>query len=215
MEFFDICMALLKKGLPTTLLLFTVSTVFALVLGFAAGLARLSQWAWVRGVAAAYVEFFRGTSLLVQLFWIYFVLPLFGLRIPQFTAGVLAIGLNFGAYCSEVVRSSVLAVPEGQHEASRALNFTRFQEIRYITLPQAFTMMLPNLGNQLIELLKSTALVSLINLSDLTQQANVIKASTFQTTEIFTLLLVIYFIISLPLSQGVRWLERKMMKGRI
>lgn len=215
MSFLEMILSLLGEGLLITLTTTFLSAVLALVLGFVAGLMRLSKNKFIRFIASVYVEVFRGTSLLVQLFWIYFVLPMFGLTMSALTAAVLAIGLNFGAYTSEVVRSGIQSVDQGQTEASIALNFTRVQRMRRIIIPQAFIMMIPNLGNQLIELFKSTSLVSLITLTDLTYQGNVLNAATLQTTEIYTALLVIYFVIAWPMTKGMRILERKLTEGRM
>lgn len=215
MSFLEMIMSLLEEGLLITLITTVLSAILALVLGFVAGLLRLSNNRLVRFVSSIYVEVFRGTSLLVQLFWIYFVLPMFGITMSALTAAVLAIGLNYGAYTSEVVRSAIQSVDEGQTEAGIALNFTRIQRMRRIIIPQAFIMMLPNLGNQLIELFKSTSLVSLITLTDLTYQGNVMNAATLQTTEIYTALLVIYFILAWPMTKGMRMLERKLTEGRM
>lgn len=214
MSTLEILGSLLKEGLLVTLSLTFFSAILALVLGFGAGLARMSNSRVARFIAAAYVELFRGTSLLVQLFFIYFVLPMFGLRMSAMVAAVLAIGLNFGAYTSEVVRSAVQSIDVGQREASVALNMTKQQMMRRIILPQAFIRMIPNLGNQLIELFKSTSLVSLITLTDLTYQANVLNGSTLETTKIYTLLLLIYFVLAWPLTKGMNLLERKLTEGR-
>lgn len=210
MTFWEIIVSMLGQGLFTTIVTTILAAILALVLGFAGGLMRLSNNRFVRFIVAIYVEVFRGTSLLVQLFWIYFVLPMSAL-----TAAVLAIGLNYGAYTSEVVRSGIQSVDKGQTEASIALNFTPAQRMRRIIIPQAFIIMLPNLGNQLIELFKSTSLVALITLTDLTYQANVLNASTLQTTEIYTALLVLYFLIAWPLTKGIQILERKLTEGRM
>lgn len=215
MSFWELIVSLLGQGLIITLLTTVLAAILALVLGFIAGLMRLSNNKFVRFMVAIYVEVFRGTSLLVQLFWIYFVLPMFGITMTALTAAVLAIGLNFGAYTSEVVRSGIQSVDKGQIEASIALNFTKVQRMRRIIIPQAFIIMLPNLGNQLIELFKSTSLVALITLTDLTYQANVLNATTLQTTQIFTALLVIYFVIAWPMTKGMKLLERKMTEGRM
>lgn len=156
-----------------------------------------------------YVEFFRGTSLIVQLFWFYYVLPL-----PNFWAGTLAIGLNYGAYMSEIVRGSILAVPKGQTEASIALNMSNWQRMRLVILPQALRMMLPEFGNYLIQMVKATSLVSLIGLTDITYQAMVYRASNIpQSIEVFVILLIVYFLIALPLIALTRWLERMSSKG--
>ena len=124
------------------------------------GLMRLSRNPAVRGAATVYVEIFRGTSLLIQLFWIFFVLPIFGLNLDKFVAGFLAVGLNMGAYGAELVRGAILAVPTGQWEAAVALNMTSRKRMWRVILPQAFVIMLPPWGNLVIEILKGTALVA-------------------------------------------------------
>lgn len=215
MGFLELLGSMLSEGLIITVVTTILSALLALVLGFIAGLMRMSKNKFVRFLVGIYVEVFRGTSLLVQLFWIYFVLPMFGITMSALTAAVLTIGLNYGAYTSEVVRSGIESVDQGQYEAGVALNFTRWQRMRRIILPQAFVLMIPNLGNQLIELFKSTSLVSLITLTDLTYQANVLNATTLQTTEIYIALLIIYFILAWPLTKGMDILERKMTEGRV
>lgn len=214
MSFWEIVVFLVREGLGVTALLTLFSAVLAAVFGFIAGLARISSNRFVRGIATIYVEFFRGTSLLVLLFWIYFVLPLLGLSMSPMTAGILAIGLNYGAYVSEVVRSGFESVPEGQEEAGIAVNMTKGQRMRRIIFPQAFVLMVPNLGNQLIELFKSTSLVSLITLSDLTYQAQLLNGSTYETTKIYIALLLIYFVLAWPLSKGMELVERKLTEGK-
>lgn len=214
MSFWEIVVFLVREGLGVTALLTLFSAVLAAIFGFIAGLARISSNRFVRGIATIYVEFFRGTSLLVLLFWIYFVLPLLGLSMSPMTAGILAIGLNYGAYVSEVVRSGFESVPEGQEEAGIAVNMTKGQRMRRIIFPQAFVLMVPNLGNQLIELFKSTSLVSLITLSDLTYQAQLLNGSTYETTKIYIALLLIYFVLAWPLSKGMELVERKLTEGK-
>jgi polar amino acid transport system permease protein len=176
---------------------------------------KLSKWKILRMISSIYIEVFRGTSLLIQLFWLYFALPMLGVQLSAMTAGVLAIGLNYGAYGAEVVRSSIQAVPKGQTEAAIALNMTTFQKMRIVILPQALLLMTPTFGNLTIELLKGTALVSLVTLSDLTFQAMLLRTATMKTAEIFGLLLIFYFLIAYPVSLGFRWLERKLSVGRV
>lgn len=212
-ESFELLPSLLR-GAGVTLHLTVVSALFSLVLAFAAGLARLSRFAVLRGLTAVYVEFFRGTSLLVQLFWLYFALPLLGIRLPAMAAAIIALSLNFGAYGSEVVRGAIAAVPAGQTEAAIALNMTPSQRLWRVILPQAFPMMLPAFGNQLIELLKSTSLVSLITISDLTFHGVTLRTTTLRTTEVFTWLLILYFIIAYGLTLGMRRLEKRYSVGR-
>lgn len=215
MSTYEIFASLAKVGLKVTLQVTFSAAVLALVLGVISGLARMSKHKTIRFISSVYIEIFRGTSLLVQLFWMYFVLPMIGISLSALTAGILAIGLNFGAYCSEIVRSAIQAVPRGQTEACIALNMTKAQRMRRVIIPQAFVMMIPNLGNQLIELLKSTSLVSMITLTDLTYQANILNATTFETTKVYSMLLMIYFIIGLPLSKGMKLLEQKVSEGRV
>lgn len=204
---------LILDGALVTIELTVLGCAFALVVAFAAGLGRLSRIAPVRWVAATYVEFFRGTSIFVQLFWAYYVQPLMGLELSPVQAGVLALGLNVGAYGAEVVRGAVQSVARGQREASIALNLTHRQSMRHIILPQALVVMLPTFGNNAIELLKATAIVSLISLSDMTFQAQVVRSQTGNTLMPFLTILVLYFAMASVISFGVRRLESRMSRG--
>ena len=205
---FDLIVYMLP-GLKVTLQVTILGAALALVIALIAGVLRASKNTLIQGIVGFYVELFRGTSALVQMFWIFFVLPLppFNISLTPLEAGVIALGLNIGAYGSEVVRGAIRAVPRGQVEAGIALNFTPFQRMQRIILPQAMVRILPPFGNLLIELLKSTALVSLITLSDLTFQAMKLQQTVGRTTQIFSLLLVIYFIVALPFTRAVKWLE--------
>lgn len=207
---FDLLPTLLR-GLSTTITLTFWGALVALVVALFTGILRASENRFLRAITGIYVEVFRGTSILVQLFWIFFVLPLppFNISITAFQAGVMALGLNVGAYGAEVVRGAIQAIPRGQIEAAIALNMSRSLMMRRVILPQALVRILPPFGNLLIELLKATALVSLITLSDITFQALTLRQSVGRTTEVFILLLVIYFLIAYPLTLGVRWLERR------
>lgn len=206
----------LLEGLKVTLLITIYSTIVALMLSFIAGFARLSRSRIIRGTAAIYVEVFRGTSLLVQLFWVYFALPiLIDVRIPAIAAAVIAIGLNYGAYGSEIVRSTINAVPKGQIEASIALNFTPFQRMKNVILPQAWAMMLPSFGNLQIELLKGTSLVYLITLADLTYQGMMLRTYNIsQTAAIFLWILIMYYAAASLLTYVIRLAERRATIGR-
>lgn len=204
----------LVGGLRVTLQLTVGGAGLALLLSLAAGLGRRSRHRWQRWPANAYVEIFRGTSALVQLFWFYFALPFFGISLPALVTGVVVLGLNSGAYGAEVVRSAIANVPRGQWEAARALNLTPRQAMRRVILPQALPMMLPPAGNLLIELLKNTALVSLITLSELTFTAQVQRAATLETVPLFSLTLLIYFAAAQLLLTGVRRIERNVTRHR-
>jgi polar amino acid transport system permease protein len=199
----------LLMGLGVTLRVLLGAALVAAVAGLAAGLMRVARSPWASWAARAYITLFRGTSALVQLFWVYFGLPLLGLEIGPMTAGIMVLGLNTGAYGAEVVRSAIQAVPRQQWEAAQALGLSRRLTMWRIVLPQAFVTMLPPLGNLLIELLKGTALVSLITLSDLTFEARVLRDHTLRTTEIFGVVLVLYFGMAQVLAAAIRVLERR------
>lgn len=204
----------LLEGAWVTTQLTIYSTVLGALLSFAAGIGKLSGNWLIRVGSIGYIEVFRGTSLLVQLFWIYFALPLAGeaigldLRLPPVMAGVLALGLNIGAYGAEVVRGAIQAVPRDQHEAARALNFTPRQTLWRISIPQAIPEMMPTFGNLAVQNLKDTALVSLISLSDLAFRAERIRNFTQDSVTIYTLVLFMYFGMALVLTVIMKLLER-------
>ena len=204
---------LILQGALVTIQLTIMGSALALVMAFIAGLGRLSRFAALRWLATAYIEFFRGTSIFVQLFWAYFVLPFAGLTLTPLQAGVLALGLNVGAYAAEVVRGAVQSIGKEQREACVALNFSRWQSMRHVVLPQAFLLMLPTFGNNAIELLKATAIVSLVSLGDMTFQAQVVRAQTGNTLVPFATILVLYFAMAMVISTAMRWLERRMSRG--
>ncbi|PLT94687.1 ectoine/hydroxyectoine ABC transporter permease subunit EhuC [Sinorhizobium medicae] len=204
---------LILQGAWVTVQLTLMGSALAVVVAFAAGLGRLSRFMAVRALATTYIEFFRGTSIFVQLFWAYFVLPFAGITLTPLQAGVLALGLNVGAYGAEVVRGAVKAIGREQREACIALNLTRFQAMRHIILPQALPLMLPTFGNNAIELLKGTAVVSLISLTDMTFQAQVVRAQTGSTLIPFATILLLYFAMAWLISMGMRWLERRVSRG--
>lgn len=205
---------ILVKGTITTIELTLASAVLALAISFIVGLARFSRYRLVRAAAICYLEFFRGTSAIVQMFFIYYVLPLMGIHFSPLTAGILACGCNLGSYGSEVVRGAIQSVNRGQHEAALALNYTTYQRYRYVLIPQAVPVMIPTFSNLLIELMKLTAVASLITISDLTFMAQIIRVQTALTLEPFLVILVIYFIIATVLVQFTKLVERKFSKGR-
>jgi len=193
----------LLEGALVSLAIATASAIVAVAVAFLAAFARLSSSRWLRASAACYVEFFRGTSLLVQLFWLFFVLPQFGVLLNAYVVAVLALGLNIGAYGSEVVRGAIVSTAQGQLDAAKALNMSPRLAMRRIVLPQAFVTMLLPWGNLLIILLKSTALVSLITIQDLTFRIYNLNIQTFKTLQLYTLSLVIYFCMAQMISLSV------------
>lgn len=205
-------MSVLVQGVWITVLLTLAGGALALLLSFGAGLANLSPRRWLRVVARVYVEGWRGTSEVVQLFWVYYALPLLiGIQLVPVWAGILVLGLNLGAYGAEVVRGAVLAVPKEQFEGSLALNFSPYQRMRRVILPQAIVGMLPPFNNLWIQLLKATALVSLINVHDITYLGEETLRAQFsgQTFTIFTLMLILYLILALIITAFMRFLERR------
>lgn len=203
----------LLEGAVLTVQITLIGCALAIVAGVLSAIARLYGPAPLRWLATVYVEIFRGTSALVQLFWLFFVLPQFGLTLAPFLVAVLALGLNIGAYGSEVVRGAIQGVARGQWEATTALNMTRAQALRRIILPQAFVAMIPPWGNLCIELLKMTSLVSLITLADLAFKAQTLNQATFQTVPIFTLVLLLYLVLSLTLTIALRFAEGRAGRG--
>ncbi|MCA9973824.1 MAG: ectoine/hydroxyectoine ABC transporter permease subunit EhuC [Anaerolineales bacterium] len=207
---FDLLPTMLR-GLSTTIQLTVYGAALALVVALLTGILRASPFLIVRALSGLYVEVFRGTSVLVQMFWMVFVLPQLGVNLTPLQAGILALGLNVGAYGAEVVRGAIQSIPRGQIEAAIALNMKPALMMRRVILPQAMVRILPPFGNLLIELLKATSLASLILLADVTFQAQTLRQSVGvgRITDIYGLLLLIYFVIAYPLTLGVRWLESR------
>lgn len=210
----------LWQGAWMTIQLTIWSTILGAILAFAAGLGRLARSRPLRILSVCYVELFRGTSLLVQLFWLYFALPILGqaiginLRMPPVVAGVAALSLNIGAYGAEVVRGAVQAVARRQHEAARALNFTSRQTLFRIILPQAIPEMMPPFDNLAVQNLKDTALVSLIALGDLAMRAEQLRNYTQDSATIYSLVLLMYFGMALVVTAMMRLLERGVTRWR-
>ncbi|WP_197321643.1 ectoine/hydroxyectoine ABC transporter permease subunit EhuC [Saccharomonospora sp. NB11] len=203
--------SVIADGLLVTVQATVGGIILATVLSFVAGLAILSRRIVVRTIARIYIEVWRGTSEVVQLFWLYFVLPvLTGFQLLPLWAGILVLGLNFGAYGAEIVRGSVQAVPKEQHEGGVALNFTPAQRMRRIVLPQALVEMVPPFNNLFIQLLKGTALLTFITVPEMTHQATVILVPAFtgEVALIFTILLLFYLVLSIVITFVMRMLER-------
>jgi polar amino acid transport system permease protein len=206
---------LLIAGVGVTLKLFVLALVVELVAGFGAGFARLARRRSIRVAAGCYVELFRGTSLVVQLFWLYYALPFLGVQLTVWQAAVLGVGLCHGAYASEYVRGAIVAVPRGQYEAATALSMSGYQRMRYVILPQALVTMMPLFGNELILLLKATSVASLITLTELSYAAHSIVVRTFRPVPVFVTVLLIYFALALGISRAMRWLERAVGSWRM
>jgi polar amino acid transport system permease protein len=199
----------LLQGLMVTLRISAVSLLFAFALGLVTALFRLSNSFLARALARGYLECIRNTPLLVQLFFIYFVLsPV--LDMSRFTSAVLALSLFEGAYASEIFRAGIVSIQRGQWEAAYSLGLTTFHNYRYIILPQAIRRVLPPLTNQAISLVKDSALVSTIAIYDLTMQGRAIIAETYLTFELWFTIAAIYLLITVSLSLVVNTMENRL-----
>jgi polar amino acid transport system permease protein len=190
----------LLAGLRLTLLITVLGTILMIVLSVVLGLMARSQRILIRGIARTVIEFFRGTSLLIQLWWLFFALPLVGFKLDAILVGVLAFGLNYGAYGAEVVRGSINAVPTTQWEAARALNLSAWTRMRRVIWPQAIALMLPSMNNLFIQLLKSTPLLYSISLVDLMQMGESFRFAGGDATTEYLALMVIYFVLAYAIT---------------
>ncbi|HEY5224492.1 MAG TPA: amino acid ABC transporter permease [Microbacteriaceae bacterium] len=202
----------LAQGLLTTVELAVIVIALSMVLAVPVAFARMSKIEVLRWVAQAYIEVFRCTPLLVQLFWIYYALPtLTGVTIPGFASAVIALTANLTAFMAEAYRSGFQAVPIEQIEAAQMLRLTRLQRTIYIILPQALRQQLPVILSLNISLFKDTALVSTIAVADLMFVSNTIATQTYRSLEVLTFAAVIYFVVAFPVSMITSRIERNMM----
>ena len=203
----------LLGGLLVTVELTFVVITLSLVCGLFVALAGMSRLTPLRWLVKAYIEVIRGTPLLLQLIYVYYVLPEIGIRLDAFTAGVLALTLNYSAYISEVYRSGIQAIAKGQHDAAAALGMTRGLAMRRIVLPQAIRIVVPTLGNYFIGLFKDTALCSAVSIQELVFTAQVHAALSFQYFTLYTVVAAMYFLVSFPAARLVSYLERVTKRG--
>jgi polar amino acid transport system permease protein len=197
-------------GLSATVRICALAMLFGSALGIAAGLALLSRPPLLRWVAAAYVDVVRGTPLLIQLLLIYFALPAVGIRLSEFWAGVMALAINGGGFIAEGVRGAIGAIDVGQTEAAKSIGMTRGETLRLILLPQAARAFLPPLTNELISLVKGSAILSVISVYELTRAGQAIIATHFVPVEIYLMLAVAYYLVIRAISWTSRALERRM-----
>ena len=201
---------LLLQGALVTVKITTMSVGCGFFIGMLVALANLSNLKIVRLLARCYVDIIRGTPLLVQIFLIYFALPMIiGSRIDPFVAAVTACSINSGAYVSEIFRAGIQSIDKGQMEAGRSLGLSWAQTMRYIIMPQAFKAIIPPLGNEFIAMLKDSSLVSVIGFEELTRRGQLIIAKTYASFEIWGTVAVIYLITTVSISQLVAYLERR------
>lgn len=211
------------NGARITLLLSISTILFGIILGIILSLMKLSKNKVMKYIATAYVEFIRGTPILVQLFIVYYGLPMIGIHFPDvpalgnnfpdFMAGAIALSINSSAYVAEIFRAGIQAVNKGQMEAARSLGMPHYMAMRYIILPQAFKNILPALGNEFITIIKESAIVSIIGIHDLMYNADTVRGNTFKPFEPLIIVALIYFIITFTLSKLVGLLERRLRAG--
>ena len=209
-ELIQRALPILLMGAEVTIEITAFSVAIGFFIGLFVGIARISQFKILRIMAAVYADCIRGTPLLVQIFLIYFALPMaIGQRVEPFIAAVAACGINSGAYVSEIFRAGIQAIDVGQMEAGRSLGLTWWQTMRFIILPQAFKNILPPLGNEFIAMLKDSSLVSVIGFEELTRRGQLIIAQTYGSFEIWMTVAVLYLIMTMAISRIVAFLEKR------
>ena len=199
----------LLEGAQLTIIISLLSYVLSLIVGLLVGIARVSRHWPLRWLATPYVQFIRGTPLLLQLFFIYYVLPYAGLILTPFTSAIWGLTINYSAYMAEVFRGGILAIPKGQWEAGLSIGMSRRLLLRRIILPQALRIVVPAIGNFFVSIFKDSALVSVITMRDLMFSGQLLASATYKHFEIFALVAVIYFLISYPTAKLVEWVEAK------
>ena len=207
----------LLQGAKITIYFTVVSCFFGVILGLIFALGRMAKFPPIKHISIAYIEFFRGTPLLVQIFLIYFGLPqLIQFNLPdnyQYIAGGIALSLNCGAYTAEIFRSGIQSIDYGQGEAARSLGMSHYQAMRYIILPQAFKVVIPPLGNEFIIMMKDSSLLAIIAIQDLMYSGRIVSGRTLQPLPVFLLVAFIYLVMTMFLSTLVNYTERRLSKS--
>jgi len=211
---------LYPDGLWMTIQLSVLGLIGSIVLGIVIALFRISPFLPLRWLGTAYVEFFRNTPLLVQIFFLFFAFPALGIRFSDdafvfnFRAAVLGIALYHAAYVAEVIRGGLLGVDRGQIEAARSLGLSYRQMLREVQLPQAVRSVIPPIGNIAIALTKNTALAKTIGVAELLAAGDFVEAQTFRTVEAYVAVALLYLVLTLPMAAGVNWLEKRLVVAR-
>lgn len=201
------------SGVKNTVLLAVFSVYLGVVFGVFLALMKISKNRIFNIISTSYIEFIRGTPLLVQLYIIYYGLPNIGINLPDFLAGIVALSVNSAAYVAEIIRAGIQAVDKGQREAARSLGMTHNMTMKYIIIPQAFKNILPALGNEFIVVIKESSIVSVIGIHELMYNADTVRGNTFQPFEPLIVVALIYFIITFTLSKLLGLAERRMRVG--
>lgn len=201
---------LLLLGAIVTIQITAMSVAGGVVIGLFVGIARICNLKPLRVLSALYVDFIRGTPLLVQIFLVYFAIPMItGQHMNPFISAIAACSVNSGAYVAEIFRAGIQAIDSGQMEAGRSLGLSWGQTMRYIIVPQAFKQVIPPLGNEFIALLKDSSLVSVIGFEELTRRGQLIIARTYASLEIWLCVALIYLTMTISISRLIAWLERR------
>ncbi len=200
---------MLFKGAQVTIQASVLALFCGTVLGILVGAVRVSPFAPLRSIAAAYIYVIRGTPLLIQLFLIYFGLPSLGLNLPAFTAGIIGLTVNSSGYVGEIVRGGIEAVPKGQWEASKVLGLSYMRTMRFIILPQAIRNMLPAIGNEFVTLIKESSLLSTLAITELTMVGQQVRSVTYASFETFIMVGVIYLIMTSATSLALQYIEKR------
>ncbi|EMS74185.1 amino acid ABC transporter permease [Ruminiclostridium cellobioparum] len=205
-------------GTVNTVLIAFLTVIFGVVIGTLLALMKISSNGIFKFIASAYIEFIRGTPILVQALIFFYLIQipdfkLFGLEMARFIPGVIALSINSGAYVAEIIRAGIQAVDRGQMEASRSLGFTSGQSMRYIIIPQAIKNILPALGNEFIVVIKESSILSVIGIVELMRSADIVKSAIYRPFEPLLVAAVIYFILTFTLSRVLGIAERRMHTG--
>ena len=200
----------LIDGFLNTLYSSIIALFFSLIIGTLMAIFQLSKTKWIKGLANAYVEFFKNIPLLIIVMFFYVVVPLYWFSIDGFVAGTIGLTIYTSAFIAETVRAGIMGVPKGQTEAGLSTGLTQNETMRYIILPQAFKIVIPPLGNQFINLVKNSSVLAMVTGLDLMYQGDLIASETFNTFDTYILIGLIYLIITLPLTYLMSYIERRL-----
>ncbi|MDN4595104.1 amino acid ABC transporter permease [Polycladomyces subterraneus] len=201
-------------GFLVTLSASVLALGLSLAIGTFIAVLRLSGVRPLEILGTAYVEFFRNTPIVIQVFMFAIGLPTLGIRFSEFTSGVLGLSIYTGAFIAEALRAGIQSVPKGQMEAARSSGMSYVQAMRYVILPQAFKLVIPPLGNQFVNLVKNSSVLAIIAGGDLLYTADSVSSDTFEVAVVYGFVALLYLVITLPISIGVNWLERRLSKNR-
>lgn len=206
-------LTLFMNGALYTIQLAFLSVVISLPIGALLALMRISRFKVLQILARTYVEIIRGTPLLVQIYIVYFGLPMLGVYLEDFTSAILAISINAVAYMSEIIRSGIQSIDNGQMEAGRALGLPRWTVYRKIIFPQAFKNIIPTIGNEFAVLIKETSIVSVLGIKDLMFASDTVRAATYTTFTPLLFVAGVYFVMTFAISQGMNALEKRLSRS--